>query len=316
MSIRTIGKTLFADLARSHRTPADLRAQRRVGEERFAEWNDIERGDIVGVRGYMFRSKMGELTLHVTSFELLSKSLMPLPDKWHGLHGRREALSSALRRLDRQSRRARHDDHAQPHHRRDATLHRRPRLLRSRDADAAARRRRCIGAAVRHPRQRALGRGDAAADRDRAQPQALDRRRHGARLRDRPHLSQRRHRHDAQSRVHDARALRRVLGRPRHAGVQRGVDRASRRRRHRRPRRSAARRTTISFKRPFARIGYLEGIAMYSRREVHARAVARSERRGARFSPSSACRPRRRTAMRSTRSSNACSSRISSSRRS
>jgi lysyl-tRNA synthetase, class II len=85
MSIRTAGKTLFADLQdRTGRLQIYIKKD-DVGEERFAEWNDIERGDIVGVRGFMFRSKKGELTLHVTSFELLSKSLMPLPDKWHGL---------------------------------------------------------------------------------------------------------------------------------------------------------------------------------------------------------------------------------------
>jgi lysyl-tRNA synthetase class 2 len=85
MSIRSAGKTLFADLHdRTGRLQLYVRKD-DVGEERFAEWTDIERGDIVGVRGYMFRSKKGELTLHVVSFELLSKSLMPLPDKWHGL---------------------------------------------------------------------------------------------------------------------------------------------------------------------------------------------------------------------------------------
>jgi lysyl-tRNA synthetase class 2 len=85
MSIRTAGKTLFADLHdRTGRIQIYVRKD-DIGEERFAQWSDIERGDILGVRGYMFRSKKGDLTLHVTSFDLLSKSLMPLPDKWHGL---------------------------------------------------------------------------------------------------------------------------------------------------------------------------------------------------------------------------------------
>jgi len=85
LSIRTAGKTLFADLFdRTGRLQIYLRKD-DLGEDRFAEWNDIERGDIVGLRGYMFRSKKGDLTLHVTSFTLLAKSLMPLPDKWHGL---------------------------------------------------------------------------------------------------------------------------------------------------------------------------------------------------------------------------------------
>ena len=56
-----------------------------VGEAAFADWNDLDRGDLIGVRGYVFRSKMGEITLHVATFRVLGKSLMPLPDKWHGL---------------------------------------------------------------------------------------------------------------------------------------------------------------------------------------------------------------------------------------
>lgn len=85
MSVRTAGKTLFADLHdRTGRLQLYVKKD-ELGEDRFADWGDIDRGDIVGVGGYMFRSKKGDLTLHVTSFEVLSKSLMPLPDKWHGL---------------------------------------------------------------------------------------------------------------------------------------------------------------------------------------------------------------------------------------
>jgi lysyl-tRNA synthetase, class II len=85
LSKRTMGKTIFADLA--DRTGALQLYVRKdeVGESAFAEWGDLERGDLIGVRGYMFRSKMGELTLHVSAFTVLAKALMPLPDKWHGL---------------------------------------------------------------------------------------------------------------------------------------------------------------------------------------------------------------------------------------
>ena len=63
MSIRSAGKTLFADLHdRTGRLQIYLRKD-DLGDERFAEWDDIERGDIVGMRGFMFRSKKGELTL-------------------------------------------------------------------------------------------------------------------------------------------------------------------------------------------------------------------------------------------------------------
>ncbi|MHB8139723.1 MAG: lysine--tRNA ligase [Vulcanimicrobiaceae bacterium] len=82
---RTMGKTIFADLHdRTGRIQLYLRKD-ELGEERFADWKAIERGDLLGVAGFMFRSKLGELTLHVTEFTLLAKALRPLPDKWHGL---------------------------------------------------------------------------------------------------------------------------------------------------------------------------------------------------------------------------------------
>jgi lysyl-tRNA synthetase class 2 len=85
LSKRTMGKTVFADLGdRTGRLQIYVRKQ-EVGDEAFADWADLDRGDLLGVRGYMFRSKMGELTLHVTSFVVIGKALMPLPDKWHGL---------------------------------------------------------------------------------------------------------------------------------------------------------------------------------------------------------------------------------------
>jgi len=85
MSKRTMGKTMFADLAdRTGRLQLYLRKD-DIGDEAFADWKHVERGDLIGVRGYMFRSKMGELTLHVTKADVLAKALMPLPDKWHGL---------------------------------------------------------------------------------------------------------------------------------------------------------------------------------------------------------------------------------------
>jgi lysyl-tRNA synthetase, class II len=85
LSKRTMGKTSFADLAdRTGKLQLYVRKE-EIGEAAFGDWADMDRGDLVGVRGYMFRSKMGELTLHVTAFCVLGKALMPLPDKWHGL---------------------------------------------------------------------------------------------------------------------------------------------------------------------------------------------------------------------------------------
>jgi len=85
LSKRTMGKTSFADLGdRSGKLQIYIRKE-EVGESAFRDWADLDRGDLIGVRGWMFRSKMGELTLHVTAFSPLGKALMPLPDKWHGL---------------------------------------------------------------------------------------------------------------------------------------------------------------------------------------------------------------------------------------
>ncbi|MEO6836532.1 MAG: lysine--tRNA ligase [Candidatus Tumulicola sp.] len=85
LSKRRMGKTIFADLAdRTGRIQLYVRKD-EIGDAGFADWDDLDRGDLIGVRGYAFRSKMGELTLHVTAFTVLGKSLMPLPDKWHGL---------------------------------------------------------------------------------------------------------------------------------------------------------------------------------------------------------------------------------------
>ncbi len=83
---RGMGKTSFFDLADATNAKLQVYARRDdLGEEPFAALGHVERGDIVGVEGYLFRSKMGELTLHATALEVLGKALAPLPDKWHGL---------------------------------------------------------------------------------------------------------------------------------------------------------------------------------------------------------------------------------------
>ncbi|HEV3086571.1 MAG TPA: lysine--tRNA ligase [Candidatus Elarobacter sp.] len=85
MAVRGQGKVIFFDLHdRTGRFQLFVR-QNDVGEERFAVAKELERGDIAGATGFVFRTKAGDLALHVRSFEVLSKSLQPLPDKWHGL---------------------------------------------------------------------------------------------------------------------------------------------------------------------------------------------------------------------------------------
>lgn len=84
MATRGQGKVIFADIDDvSGRFQLYLKKD-ELGAA-FDAFKDLDRGDFVGARGFVFRSKMGELTLHVTSFEVLGKALAPLPDKWHGL---------------------------------------------------------------------------------------------------------------------------------------------------------------------------------------------------------------------------------------
>jgi lysyl-tRNA synthetase class 2 len=84
MAARGQGKVAFADIDDvSGRFQLYLKKD-ELGPA-FDAFRELDRGDFVGARGFVFRSKMGELTLHVTSFEVLGKALAPLPDKWHGL---------------------------------------------------------------------------------------------------------------------------------------------------------------------------------------------------------------------------------------
>ena len=56
-----------------------------LGEEKYELYQKLDIGDIIGVKGKVFRTKTGEITVRITSFSLLSKSLHPFPEKWHGL---------------------------------------------------------------------------------------------------------------------------------------------------------------------------------------------------------------------------------------
>ena len=82
---RLQGGVVFADL-QDGRGRIQLMAGRNiVGDEEFDRFADLDVGDIVGVTGPIFRTRRGEITLEVHSFQLLTKSLRPLPEKWHGL---------------------------------------------------------------------------------------------------------------------------------------------------------------------------------------------------------------------------------------
>ena len=85
MSKRDMGKASFCDLQ-----DQDGRIQLYVkvdelGAEEYERFKRFDIGDIVGVRGYVFRTRRGEISVHVNEITLLSKSLRPLPEKYHGL---------------------------------------------------------------------------------------------------------------------------------------------------------------------------------------------------------------------------------------
>ena len=86
MLLRSFGKLTFAHM-RDESGQMQIAVQRdEVGADRYREiFRKVEVGDILGVRGTLFRTRTGELTIRVAEFQLLTKSLRPLPEKWHGL---------------------------------------------------------------------------------------------------------------------------------------------------------------------------------------------------------------------------------------
>lgn len=88
MAKRGMGKAIFADL-RDDRGRIQIYVRLNdVGEEAFADFRRADIGDIVGAEGFVFKTKMGEISVHCRRIRLLSKSLRPLPEKFHGLTDR------------------------------------------------------------------------------------------------------------------------------------------------------------------------------------------------------------------------------------
>src|SRR5213593_586614 len=84
VALRHHGKTCFAHL-RDQSGRIQLYARQDALGERYAAFTELDVGDFIGVTGELFRTRTGELTVAVRSFEFLTKSLRPLPEKWHGL---------------------------------------------------------------------------------------------------------------------------------------------------------------------------------------------------------------------------------------
>ena len=85
MSRRDMGKANFIDVADGKgRIQCYIKID-EVGEEVFEQYKKWDIGDIVGIHGFAFRTRRGEISVHVKQIELLAKSLLPLPEKFHGL---------------------------------------------------------------------------------------------------------------------------------------------------------------------------------------------------------------------------------------
>lgn len=85
MSKRIMGKASFADL-RDNTSNIQMYIRRdAVGEEEYAAFKKFDIGDIVGIKGEVFRTHMGEISVKVSEIVLLAKNLLPLPEKFHGL---------------------------------------------------------------------------------------------------------------------------------------------------------------------------------------------------------------------------------------
>ncbi|HRU41245.1 MAG TPA: lysine--tRNA ligase [Candidatus Diapherotrites archaeon] len=85
MSFRDMGKASFCDIQDRYGKIQVYIKQDELGEEEYKIFKSYDIGDIVGIKGFVFRTKRGEISVHAKQVILLCKSLQPLPEKWHGL---------------------------------------------------------------------------------------------------------------------------------------------------------------------------------------------------------------------------------------
>jgi lysyl-tRNA synthetase, class II len=85
VSLRLMGKAGFAHLQGSGKRIQIYVKKDVVGERGFALFQLLDLGDLIGVRGHLFRTKTNELSIKVEELSFLAKALLPLPEKWHGL---------------------------------------------------------------------------------------------------------------------------------------------------------------------------------------------------------------------------------------
>jgi lysyl-tRNA synthetase class 2 len=84
-TVRRMGKAGFAHLQQSGQRLQIYVKKDEVGEKDFALYQLLDIGDIVGCEGYLFRTRTNELSVHVQALYFLSKTLLSMPEKWHGL---------------------------------------------------------------------------------------------------------------------------------------------------------------------------------------------------------------------------------------
>ena len=85
MSKRVMGKASFCNLQDLQGNIQSYVARDDIGEDAYKDFKKLDIGDIIGIRGIVFKTKTGEISIHAKSVELLSKSLQILPEKFHGL---------------------------------------------------------------------------------------------------------------------------------------------------------------------------------------------------------------------------------------
>jgi lysyl-tRNA synthetase class 2 len=85
MSKRVMGKASFCNVQDKYGDIQCYVSKEALGDDPYKAFKKMDIGDIAGVKGYVFKTKTGEITLHVTELTLLAKSLRPLPEKFHGL---------------------------------------------------------------------------------------------------------------------------------------------------------------------------------------------------------------------------------------
>ena len=85
MAVRGHGKTSFVNIMDKSGSIQVYFRQDVVGESQYEIFKLLDIGDIIGIEGHVFKTQRGEISVKISNFEILAKSLRPLPEKWHGL---------------------------------------------------------------------------------------------------------------------------------------------------------------------------------------------------------------------------------------